>query len=302
MHKKLSLFFILCSLLILSCQKSSTLTLPQSSSLITSSSVSNLSASDQYIVDIFSSVGAIHNKALDYVYNQLDSLTNDPNFDTVPLKQLNEIIFDYLQDSLQVSGLPLTGLYFSDTAIKNQGFSSTPISTNVELWTGTQLTSKMKNALAAFESIMWNDSINEQYYKYDSLINAIVPTLGNNQDKATFTATVSVGKMSRQYWDINEAKWDSLANLLESRYYGSSKISSKVSSAGKDILYADCAGAVTGAVRGAFVGAAGGTMTVPGVGTVAGAACCGLVGMAGGAIGGSAAEAIHSTIKWLLDW
>lgn len=126
----------------------------------------------------------------------------------------------------------------------------------------------MKSALNAFETLCRNDSANVNLSMYDSIMAAKVPTINDEIEKMAFISGVSTGRSSTIYWEANKSKWDSLANDLG----GGNGFASLACCSGKDIVYADIAGGVGGLVRGALVGAAGGTVVVPGVGTVTGAA------------------------------
>lgn len=269
--------------------------------------------SDSQIISTYSKVGEVHNKTMDFVYNgivkkinsanrEVNSSTNRLNEDgtfEITLEDLNKLVVDYMKDSLQATGFSDFKLFYSrDTIIKNSGFSNNSLSTHYNLVTDNFLSSDLSTALIKLEELFRNDSLNEQYVKYDSLISQVVPTLNEDLDKKAFTTAASIAKNSTLYWKENKAKWDSLAR----NYSMSTDLQSRLAGGGKDIVYADIAGGITGLVRGAIVGASGGTVAVPGVGTVAGAAAGGLVGAAVRGVVGSAAEGLHSLIKWAIGW
>lgn len=95
---------------------------------------------------------------------------------------------------------------------------------------------------------------------------------------------VSVGKSSIQYWDANSTKWSALLIKVNQNGFTIANDRNGIPGGAK----ADIFGALVGTGRGLAVGLAGGTMTLPGIGTAIGGAGGVMVGLIGGAIGGSA--------------
>ncbi len=256
---------------------------------------------DEEIIEIYSNVGEFHDNALDFIYNELYTLNKNKGNSLLEsdldltLTQLNGKVYQYIKDSFYVTGLDFTPLYHYDTVTTPTYTIDNVLQRNLNYTSSPTL----KTAFDEFRTFVLDTTKNENFPKYDFLIQKYVPLLQSEIEKKAFVASVSVGKNSIQYWDTSYNKWQTLVNDLTGKpnYAGKAP-----SGPGKDILYADIAGAGTGAVRGAIVGATGGTMIIPGVGTVAGGAACGLVGMLGGAAVGSAGEAVHSLIKKWLKW
>lgn len=283
----------LLTLLTISCKKSSYIE-------------KSLSEKDKELITLYSKVGEIHNKGMDFVYKQVKQIVDTRKSKTmanrsadvsedieITLKQLNEIVFQFVKDSLQANGIDFIPFYSKDTLLKYRGFSDEPLATHYYKLTGDVLSQKLIEALNDFELIFRNDEINTISSSYEGLFEKWVPELESEIDKAAFIGAVSVGKNSLLYWTSEKDKWDEL------EYEMTGQVSAK---AAKDVAYADCAGAITGAIGGAYVGLTGGTVVIPVIGTAVGGACGVLVGTIGGAIGGSATEAIHSVIKWLINW
>ena len=161
----------------------------------------------------------------------------------------------------------------------------------------------MKIALDSLYSIYKDENRCYDFLLYDTLIYRYVPKLAAESDKIAFISATSVLKESLLYWKINFAKWRRLNSEFVDIGLPNEMVSKNTSeNPMKEAAFADCAGAVTGTIAGMKVGLTGGTMTVPGVGTVVGGAAGVLVGAIGGAITGSAASGIHSAIKWIIDW
>ncbi len=99
------------------------------------------------------------------------------------------------------------------------------------------------------------------------------------------------------YWESEIANWELKVGQLTGARSGMNIFKVK----GKSIAVADLKGAVTGLVRGAMAGAVGGTMTIPGVGTVVGGAACALTGLIGGAIIGSALNVLDQLFSSIFD-
>jgi hypothetical protein len=279
-----------------------------------------LSAHDKELIAMYSKVGGIHNQGLDALYAKLverkngkskiasyatRSLQVKPTDDNVgseqvPLGDINELSFAYIQDISQIQGITsFVPFYSADLLLADPGVSySTSILDHCYQANGILPSTELQYALSQLEYVFKNDNTTQLYYLYDNLITTLVPTLTTDNDKISFIGTASVAKNSIQYWSTpeNMSMWNTLLGQLN----GSSN--SVTSYNMKDVAWADVSGAAAGAVRGAWVGLAGGTVAIPGLGTAVGGASGVLVGMIGGAIGSSAAEGIHSAIKWLINW
>lgn len=92
----------------------------------------------------------------------------------------------------------------------------------------------------------------------------------------------SAGYNSIIYWRDNYSKWQS--------FFG--RATALLAKPGKDIGIADISGIVTGAIGGCAWGAAGGTIVLPGAGTVAGCAGVGAIAALGGGLGNSAKKGV----------
>jgi hypothetical protein len=257
--------------------------------------------SDDEIIINYSKMGEFHYNGLNYIYEYLKSINNNKTRNLtaseldLTLTQLNQKTYQYIQDSFLVTGLDYIPLYHYDTMTK----PNIPIDNILQSQLSFTSSNTLKAAFDEFTVLLLDTTKNDEYVKYDSMIEKYIPLLPTEVEKKAFVSAVSVGKNSVKYWDENYSKWEILINNLSGRGVYAGKA---ISGPGKDILYADAVGAGTGAVRGAIVGASGGTIILPGIGTVSGGAVCGLVGMLGGGIVGSASEAAHSLIKKWLNW
>jgi len=289
--KASAFLFLFLPIVLLSCSKQLGIenNPPKYSSVTTS-----VASGDAYYISLYSKVGECHNAGLDYIYSQIEKgiRTKKGFLSKLTITQLNQMASAYMQDSLKASGIDFVPLYNYDTTCTLMD------AFDMHLYNQTSYFSSqaLKNAFASLYSLIFDDTRNRSFLSYDSLITKFVPQLTITLEKQIFIATVSVGKNSIQYWDANFDKWQRLlAQPVIETLRGTSSWQ-------KDIVYADCYGAASGAVRGAVVGFTGGTIALPGIGTVAGTAACGLVGMVGGAVTGSAMEGIHSIIKKWLNW
>lgn len=275
-----------------------------------------LSAHDKELIVMFSKVGEIHNKGLDVLYAKLVEKTKNKTKTTnsvknmfvgpeygdnqIPLGDINSMSFNYLQSISQIQGITnFVPFYNGDLLPSDPAVSyATSLSDHAYQATGTVPSNELQYALAQLESLYKDDNTSQQSYLYDNLVTSMVPVLTTDNDKAIFIGAVSVAQHSTQYWSggTNLIQWNALAEAITG-------VPNTITlNSMKDVAYADIAGAVIGGVAGAKVGLVGGTVAIPGIGTAVGGAAGVLVGLIGGAITGSAAEGIHSAIKWLIGW
>lgn len=226
---------------------------------------------------------------------------------TCSLLGLNQLAEAYLKDSLGYSNWDITPFYCTDTSYRNPEHlyeTATFISHYTDIY-NEPISSDLSSAINDFETLFRNDISPLSSGKYDSIILVRTPGISNQNVKASFVGCASVIKNSYQYWSENHEKWEDLIDY----FYGSSdsdrtfRIQRRsLASILKDMVWADGSGALVGLINGARIGAIGGTVVIPGIGTVTGAACGGLAGGFVGGVVGSGGAAINGFIQWLVNW
>jgi hypothetical protein len=258
----------------------------------------NYKLSDEEIIKIATTVGEFNDDGLEAVYNYLTNYRSTANRGEVAdftQTKLNEISAMAIVSAFDVKGLNLKQLYCYDSTPNKIAI---PIDMFVKQKTDYDMSIQLKDAIEKI-NVLLLDSINRtNKTAFDNIINTNISKIDREVEKFVLVSFATVGRNSAIYWDSAYSKWDILANDL----LANGRISGKQASPGKDVIYADCVGAGVGGVRGALVGAAGGTATILGVGTVGGAAAGGMIGMIKGAVVSSAGDAIHSLIKKWLKW
>ncbi len=267
---------------------------------------------DQKIINVYNKLGVIHNRTLDFLYDQLKKIADEKikagkSTDAVllTLQEINQLAETYLKDSLGFSEWDIVPFYCTDTSYRNPEFlyqTTTMIEHYTQVYNDT-IAPDLSASVNDLETFFRNDANPLVFQKYDSIIQVKVPEISSQTDKASFVGCASVIKNSYQYWYENHPKWEALIEQL----YGASDRSNRIKRKSineilKDMAWADGSGALVGLIRGAIIGASGGTVIIPGIGTVVGAAAGGLAGgFVGGAVG-SGGAAINGFIQWLVNW
>lgn len=139
------------------------------------------------------------------------------------------------------------------------------------------------------------------YFDIEALLINNISLLTNTLEKVILTAIARVGGSSYMYWkkSANLNKW---LTLVQDAYSDSAIVLTANNETVKDIIFSDIVGAGIGAVKGAIKGAIAGSITVPGVGTISGAAGAGLLGMLSGTVSASAGAGFWGVFKKWVHW
>lgn len=316
--KKVVCSIIVIATIIIGCKKtskdevigikpSSSTTSPDQNSLLTSKSDDHIDS----IVMFYTVVADQHNRAVDYLYKRIKLKVDSAG--TNPLRQidcydLKGFFVQFMVDSLSASGVDFSHVG-ADSILSTPGASSASISDEFYRISGDTLNPGLRNALSQLELLIADSLNNKTKSYYDTLIKRYVyPSAYNNFDAASlndnekgfFTASAYVGMRSIQYWQDNHAKWDSLVFHIKNgtgRAYSHSTTGREwYEDLLKEMAKADMGGTVIGGIR-AFAACAGaGTVVLPGLGTVAGAAICGLISTLGSGVISSAGAGILGAI------
>lgn len=267
--------------LLSSCEKSEELTIR--------SSERPLEFSDKFLEQIYENSGTLHNLALDKLYNQLQQMHPSEKYE-ISTKEINEKVFGVLdvrsESTINMSDIDILTPVLAEGKIEFIRFHSLGelVSVSAELDNASE---EIRNAIY---NLWGSSSLNAEL---DRVLNKNISSLSNDVEKFALVSMVSVAKSSCQYWRENGEKWLSLKNTSQVQLRGNPW---------KNAAWADIMGAGTGAVRGAAIGLAGGTVAIPGLGTAVGGAGGVMVGMISGAIMGSAGAGISSVAQWIVGW
>lgn len=262
------------------------------------SAVSIDELTNQQIIAIYSNVGVPHNEGLDYVFAGLQTqygsvyhggnskAAHDSMYQNV---DKNTIGFLTTKRSVSQSDANSCINNFKNSPVRSFGTDLT-VNITYSPYYGT-LSAKFKTAIAQLNTLMHDE--NKCYTKanYDAIVNNNIALLPNNNEKMYLVSMCSVGYNSIIYWKDNYSKWQT--------FFGVTTI--QLVNPKKDIAIADVSGIITGAVGGCAWGAIGGTIALPGAGTVAGCAGVGAISALGGGLGNSAKKAVESFVSWLFD-
>jgi len=177
---------------------------------------------------------------------------------------------------------------FKNSPVKQFG---TNITTNITYspYYSTMSTA-FKNAVAQLNTLVHDDANCYTQANYDGIVNSNIALISDKDEKVYLVAMCSIGYNSMIYWRDNYTKWQA--------FFGTA---TPLASPARDIAVADMTGIVTGAVGGCAWGALGGTVVLPGAGTVAGCAGVGAISALGGGLGNSAKKAVESFFSWLAN-
>lgn len=257
-------------------------------------SIENLT--NQQIINIYSNIGVPHNEGLDFVLLELKkyygSVYNGGNSKAahdLMYQNVNNNTKGYLTNIRSVSQSDATSCInnYINSPVKLFG---TNLNTNISYSPYfSSFSVKFKTAVSQINTLVHD--VSKCYVKanYDSIVNNNINLLVNNNEKVYIVSMCSVGYNSSIYWRDNYTKWQI--------FFGTPTV--LYANPGRDIGIADISGIITGGVGGCAWGAAGGTVVLPGAGTVAGCAGVGVIGALGGGLGGSAKKAVESFITWL---
>lgn len=270
--------------------------------------------SNEELVKLYSKVGEAHNKGMDAVFQRLKEFKkengsfrttyyNDEEVVGVIQETISDFIiteYSYTNDIYGEAGVDSVD-YFNRIVMRNSDPSI--VWDTVNSIFNFQASQKLRDFSQEIKTKL------SETYSYDStyrktilegLMYSYISTMDSEYEKSIIISMTSVAVSSSNYWNQYYSSWENLMNEYMSGRKNGIKISKKVDP--RDVVMDDVIGAGVGAVSGAVKGAIGGTLAVPGIGTVTGAACCGLVGMVGGAIGNSVKSAFWSSVKsWFLD-
>jgi hypothetical protein len=258
---------------------------------------------DSEIVVIFSTLGKLHNDGLDSIYSVLEKnnllLNNMPN--TIEKRNL---IYSLINQSIHkfING------YLQNNEINIDGTLNSLFNDNSEKLFGkdivTQVTETKKNiSFSPTYLILLNKidslvNINAKEDSYNNLVLENLNSLDENFEKMQFIASVSIAFNSTNYWKKNLRKWNYLLNhnYVEKTIM---TVPANPNKTGNDIGKADVSGIIYGAGIGCGIGAFGGSIILPGIGTVTGCAGVGALGALTGGLGNSAKTAVDKFVDWL---
>jgi hypothetical protein len=257
-------------------------------------SIDNLT--NQQIIDIYSNVGVPHNEGLDYVLQGLKNYYG-PVYHGGNSKAAHDLMYQnvdnntkgYLTTKRSVSQSDANSCInnFKNSPVKKFG---TNLNTNITYSPYySTLSANFKTAISQLNTLVHDETKCYTKTNYDAIVNNNIALLPNNNEKVYLVSMCNVGYNSIIYWRDNYSKWQS--------FFGAP--TPMLANPGKDIGIADVSGIITGAIGGCAWGAAGGTIALPGAGTVAGCAGVGAISALGGGLGNSAKKAVESFINWL---
>jgi len=244
--------------------------------------------SDRQIKDLTRALSTQHSIALAGVYNQLGTIC-------IPREQIDQKI-DIKTRTFVTGNL-------QSTVYDAINFSGTKMAEGVSISDHLRslrypFSPNLYNALDQLQQSL-NAAINVNSFSVniESFVDSKFPLLANNVEKFILAGAAYIGVDSYTYWDAEIDNW----SLVIAQSMGGSAGFNMFKADPKSIATSDLAGAVTGLAKGAYIGLTAGTMTVPGIGTVAGGAACALTGLIGGAILSSASAGVKYLISRLFD-
>lgn len=315
----LSLFCAIGCLLIYSCSKQqlqpselqkidatlkSGIVAPLSTSLV-------IGVSDSTLLSQVRTVAAMHDPGLAQALSSLKSQMPVLNITTQTQAQgvvnlVNQSMSNYTTTKFGYTNrqtYPYGNLEFPFTLYK-YNVTTPSLGDIVETKSGVTLNPNLKIALNEVQSLVsgYSDT-GSMRTMANYLLAARLPGLTSQTDKIALMAAVEVGFQSLIYWNQNFSTWQAYVggsqSLVTMNSFSVSSEDPGYSSIAKDMVYSDVIGAAKGAVTGGLIGAAGGSMVVPGIGTVAGGAGCAMVGMGVGSLTASVEAGLTGCLrKW----
>jgi hypothetical protein len=247
--------------------------------------------SDSVVISHYWQIGSLHNQGIDKLldnikqtygsqYNVYSTTNNNAVLASIP-----QMSISYVNDVLSPSNIDLNFIRGSINTSSNSLIGATQ---NTQ-W---EYSINFKSCISILEkTIDENESFSKA--QFETLLNQNIGTLNSELEKIILVATYSTAYHSLSYWN------DQNHGGAWARYFSNNNDYVIPVGKAKDVGKADIAGILTGGAGGLAWGAAGGTVVLPGAGTIAGAAGCGAIGALGGGLGNSAKKAVEGFIDWL---
>jgi|GEM_PF-2307860 hypothetical protein len=295
-------------LAIFSCNKTS----PQEAPLLTEN--------DKTIITQFSQIGQIHNDGLNEILESLKSKYGNKYIGGNSVEEHDNLfqLIDksnqrFVESTIQPKNINIAELIENNKPFDNlikanfgkdlstqMRFKTNAISIAQKSTIARSVTQELsENFYAAINELNKLVDNDAEKSEYDKLLEAKIGGLQTDEEKMKFASAVSIAHSTMQYWKENYNEWK--AFFQETKQTSSSTVARAAAAedGGKKVGKADIAGIITGGVGGCAYGAIGGTVVVPGVGTLAGCAALGSAGAITGGLGNSAKAAVESLIDWL---
>lgn len=292
---ELALFAILSLTAILySCQKADSVTEETKPALSNTKKTRNsLSSSDAVLISQYWQIGSLHNQGLNkllanikQIYGASYNINSSTNNKAI-IASIPQMSISFATEVLSPSNIDLN---FIKQSINTSSNSLIGAAQNAE-W---EYSTSFKNCITLLERTIDENNTYTQV-QFETLLKQNISTLSSEIEKVILVATYSTAYHSLLYWNNqNEGgAWG--------KYFTNDNDYLMPIGKAKDAGKADIAGIITGGAGGIAWGAAGGTVVLPGAGTIAGAAGCGAIGALGGGLGNSAKRAVEDFISWLTD-
>lgn len=257
--------------------------------------------SDEQIKNIYMQIGSLHNKGLDYCLAGLrrefgEFYTGGRTEDERQriLKKLQELSLDFTSMQLQVD-VKFVSSWLKRLADLNYRDEDGISGTLRNSQTGLKISPLFYEALNKIEMLLSSDESMNNKVLFDQIVNDYIGRLTSFEEKSQLVASVSTAWWSSAYWHERGEEWAS--------FFAGHSVSSELTQARRfpwnQVASADVSGVVTGGSAGCAWGAVGGTVFVPGAGTVAGCAGVGAVMALGGGLGGSVKKTVEEFFNWL---
>lgn len=246
------------------------------------------SLTNRQIKDFTRNLANQHSVALAQVYSNLSSIIT-------PREQIDQKID--MRTSTFVKGT------LGSTVYDNINFAGTKMPIGVAIADHLrslryQFSNNLYTALGEVEQVASSPiSVSSFSQSVESFLDSKFPMLQNNTERLILAGAAYIALDSYNYWNNNIDQW----SLVIAQSGGASAGFNILKADPSSIAKADLGGAVTGLARGVYAGVVAGSMAIPGIGTVTGAAACGLTGMIGGAILSSASSGVKYLIARLFD-
>ncbi len=236
---------------------------------------SNQVIQDEKFVNPYEYIGVLHNEGLDYALNIAGSKIGSE----ISIEDISGLATSFILSNPKSNFMnynsenykELAELFLSEM---NEGYNKHILEYPI-LQEGTISNQYLFKLREVFHNIDFIDSV-QSFIQIKRLEKEIWTSQISEEDKTILLCMSSVGKNSYSYWKKNLTKYIKLDSKSEDFW--------KVA---LEIVEADFEGGLAGFIVGAIIGGVGGTLIMPGVGTVTAAFLEGMQGAVYGAIVGS---------------
>ncbi|MFL5772383.1 MAG: hypothetical protein ACJ75F_04445 [Flavisolibacter sp.] len=271
---------------------------------------------DNEIINMYSSVGEIHNKGLESAFNSLQQnygtkyqggLSKQDRDNMYRILDANN--FAFVTKEIAVNSIDLTQMVNRDVEVRDYMYKDL-VSQFLSSKEGQNLSPEILNAFNELNSLMDDDSRCFNKSEYDRIVQDNIQNLQSFNEKVLLVCGFNIAYNSIQYWNENLVKWQAFFSYSLTRkptippksprpinQYSIQAF--RFTSPGRNIAKADVSGIVWGGTAGCITGAIGGSVTLPGVGTLTGCAGMGAAGAVTAGIGGSLKAAVNALLDWL---